>query len=102
MLNIVTGLTKRQNLLPRLLVLLRIVSFLPSFWIKASPLPLSRVLQTRSHEQRFEHRTQVPGDTTFLLSYDTAHLERLNQNLVILTQKVPQDDENSFTLLQTS
>lgn len=87
---------------PPSLVLLRIVSFLPSFWIHASPLPLARVLQTSSQEQRFEHRISAPGDTTFLHSHETAHLERLNQKLVILTQKVPQDDESSFILLQTS
>lgn len=101
-LNIVTGLITRQNLLPSSLVLLRIVSFLPSVWINASPLPLARVLQTSSQEQRFEHRISAPGDTTFLHSHETSHLERLNQKLVILTQKVPQDDESSFILLQTS
>lgn len=102
MLNIVLGMIKRQNTLPILLLLLRIVYFLPSFWIKASPLPLSRVFQTSSQEQRFEHRTLAPGDTTLLLTHETAHLERLNQKLVILTEMVPQDDESSFILLQTS
>lgn len=31
-----------------------------------------------------------------------AHLERLNQKLLILPQKVPQDGQSSFILLQTS
>lgn len=96
MLNIVTDFIKIQNLLPIPLLLLRIVSFLPGFWINASPLPL------KSQEQKFEHSTLAPADTTFPLSYETAHLERLNQKLVILTQKVPQDAESSFILLQTS
>lgn len=96
-LNIVTGLIKRQNLLPILLVLLRTVLFYPVFGLKHLLFPSQECSKQEAWTQDIG-----PGDTTFLLSYETAHLARLNQKLIILTQKVPQDDESSFTLLQTS